>query len=58
VPYFHLDLLGDSDDPALVVITKFVKGIEMDAFRVGLGKPAKEVWPEDAASTCPWTRRA
>lgn len=48
MPYFHMNLLGDANDPSLVVITKFVKGIEMEAASVGLGKPATKVWPEDA----------
>ncbi len=48
MPYFHLNTQGDANDPSLCVITKFVQGIEMDAFRVGLGKPTKDIWPEKA----------
>jgi hypothetical protein len=43
-----MNLLGDANDASLVVITNFVKGIEMEAASVGLGKPATDVWPEDA----------
>ena len=48
MPFFYLNVLGDMNDGSLCVITQFVKGIEMDAYRVGLGKRATDIWPDDA----------
>ncbi|RKH10868.1 hypothetical protein D7V97_12650 [Corallococcus sp. CA053C] len=46
--FFMLDTLGDQDDPDLCVLGRFIKGIEMDAWRVGDGERVGDLLPKDA----------
>jgi hypothetical protein len=40
--------MGDQDDPDLCMLGNFIKGIEMDSWRVGEGERVGELLPKDA----------
>ena len=46
--FFSLDTLGDGDDPDLCILGNFIKGIEMDSWRIGEGAPVSAILPNDA----------
>ncbi|QDE65701.1 hypothetical protein BHS09_01015 [Myxococcus xanthus] len=46
--FFILDNMGDQDDPDLCMLGNFIKGIEMDSWRVAEGAPVGAILPKDA----------
>ena len=46
--FFKLHTLGDLDDPDLCILGNFIKGIEMDSWRIGEGAPVSDILPKDA----------
>lgn len=48
MPHFLLDSIGAAGDASLCFLENFVKGIEMDAYRVGLGERVGRIYPKDA----------
>lgn len=46
--FYHLNTLGDSNDPDLCILTGFIEGIEAKSYCAQLGERLKPSYPKDA----------